>query len=67
MSPTGKNYPVGQCICAATALKVLVPAVTLCAHGLEFVVEVSPDEGESGKPQGAPRPHMVWLSQGVGG
>lgn len=42
-----------------------MPAVTLCAHGLEFVVEVSPDEGRS-RPPGAPRPHMVWLSQGVG-
>lgn len=42
-----------------------MPAVTSCARGLGFVVEVSPDEGRS-RPPGVLRPHRVWLSQGVG-
>ena len=43
--PLPARTAVGQRVCAATALKVLVPAVTPCARGLEFVFEVRPDEG----------------------
>ena len=61
--PTGRirGWPPRLCCHRPEGLS----AVTSCARGLGFVVEVSPDEGRS-RPPGVLRPHMVWLSQGVG-